>query len=108
MWSVSFLFFLCCRHLTLEYVGKDMQKCVNFVLTLMSLNKVHDIFCLQRLSVSSDYCLRTSEFELCMVGKGGDVALTLSVSVQRDREKYGEEITGLEIWGSENRMRSET
>jgi hypothetical protein len=43
-----------------------------------------------------------------MVGKGGDVVLTLYVSVLRDREKYGEEITGPEIWGSENRMRSET
>jgi len=43
-----------------------------------------------------------------MIGKGGDVVLTLSVSMLRDGGKYGKEITGLEIWGSENRMRSET
>jgi len=40
--------------------------------------------------------------------KGEDVVLTLSVNVQGDREQYGEEITGLEIWESENRKRSET
>jgi hypothetical protein len=39
--------------------------------------------------------------------KGGDVVLTLSANVPRDREEYGVEITGLEIRESENRTRSE-
>jgi hypothetical protein len=29
--SLSLLLFLSRRHLTLEYVGKDIQKCMNFI-----------------------------------------------------------------------------
>jgi len=38
--------------------------------------------------------------------KVGEVVLTLSASVQWDREQYGEEITGLDEWISENKTRS--